>query len=705
VPSAGSDAGSGINPQVGTTLAAPDGRSTSAAPEAASPAVEGPERGALGHRRGLDGLRGLAVVAVVVYHGGFSWAKGGFLGVSTFFTLSGFLITTLALDERRRTAGIDLRAFWRRRFRRLLPASLAAIALALVVALAVGDHTQRTNMPGDVAGALAYVANWRFLLADQSYGDLFADPSPLLHFWSLAIEEQFYLLFPLIVGGVWWLARRPGSQTTSGGERADHRRLAAVLGGLAVVSLAATLVGGFDHEHVYMGTVTRAFEILAGCLLAVGVHGLATRGWLDRRGPTQRGVAIAGAVTMGLAVVAWTTVAQSDDALYQGGLALYALASAVTVLAACLVAGPLPIVLRSRPLVRLGEISYGVYLYHWPIFLWLRQGTDWAIWPRFVVGVALALAAAEVSARVLERPVRSGRPLLGRRPWTLAAPVMAVLVLGALVVRAQAPAPTIDFAAAQRTLNAAPASSTPPAATEAGAAPRARVAFFGDSTALLTGEGFAAWLQATGRGDVVPGSADLGCSLMGGDQLRLGGAVGPGAGGCTDWASEWPAAVAEHQPTTVVVQLGAWDVQERRIGDDPTWRGPGDPVFDKEMRTRLLEVVDLLSSHGATVVWLRSPTPTEGREGRASDPAYDAVAPRIQRINELIDELPAQRPGAVRVVDLSGWFESTGDQERLRPDGMHFSATTSREVADRFLGEAVLGSADWNRPDAPPGGG
>jgi len=189
---------------------------------------------------------------------------------------------------------------------------------------------------------------------------------------------------------------------------------------------------------------------------------------------------------------------------------------------------------------------------------------------------------------------------------------------------------------------------------------------------------------------------------MGGDALRLGSVVGPGPDGCTDWATSWPRLIAESQPTTVVVQIGAWDVQERRIGGDPTWRAPGDPVFDDEMRARLLQAVDLLSAGGATVVWLQSPTPTEGREGRSSDPAYDAVAPKIQRINELVAELPAQRPDTVRVIDLSSWFESTGEQDRLRPDGMHFSEATSREVADRFLGEAVLGPDWWNQPGPAP---
>jgi peptidoglycan/LPS O-acetylase OafA/YrhL len=696
--------GSGINRRVGSTLATrPADRPTDGAATAPVAQATG---SALGHRPGLDGLRGLAVAAVLAYHGGFSWAKGGFLGVSTFFTLSGFLITTLALDERRRSGGVDLRAFWRRRVRRLLPASLAAIALALVVAAAVGDHTQRTNMPGDVIGALADVANWRFLLADQSYGDLFANPSPLLHFWSLAIEEQFYMVFPLLLAGVWAIGRRAAPVGRRGdATRADHRNLAIVLGSMAVASLGTTLFAGWDHEHVYMGTITRAFEVLAGCLLAVAVHRLCARGWLDRQGGAQRGLAAGGAITLALAVASWALIAQTDDVLYRGGLAVYALASTVTVLAACLARGPLRRALGVRPLRHLGQISYGVYLYHWPIFLWLRQGTDLGPWPRFVIGVVLAVALAEVSARLLEMPIRSSGRLLGRRAWVLVPPALASLVAVALVVRSEEPAPVIDFAAAEASLAApaaAPASSPDPVVTLPDAPPSARVAFFGDSTALMTGDGFADWLAASGRGQVVPGDPVMGCSLVGGETLRVGSTVSPVPPACADWPTEWAQAIAAGQPTTAVVQLGAWDIQDRRIGDDPTWRAPGDPVFDDLLRARLLEAVDVLSSDGATVVWLESPTAASGRGQRRADAAYDEIAPRIQRINELVRELPARRPGVVRVVDLAGWFEGTGEGYELRPDGMHFSRQTAAAVADRFLGAAILGPDWWNRPEPAP---
>src|SRR4051794_29047202 len=150
------------------------------------------------HLPGLDGLRGLAVIGVLLFHGGFAWAEGGFLGVSTFFTLSGFLITNLLVREYDRSSAIALGQFWVRRFRRLLPAALIAIAMIGLLWWRLGSPEQLADLRGDMLAAIAYVANWRFYSAGTSYADLFSAPSPLQHFWSLAIEEQFYLFFPPI---------------------------------------------------------------------------------------------------------------------------------------------------------------------------------------------------------------------------------------------------------------------------------------------------------------------------------------------------------------------------------------------------------------------------------------------------------------------------------------------------------------------------
>ena len=207
----------------------------------------------------LDGIRGLAVAAVLFFHAGFPWARGGYLGVSTFFTLSGFLITSLLLVERSATGRIALGRFWARRLRRLLPAS--ALTLAAVALGAQVFGTLRTaGLRGDLLASLFQVVNWRFILDDQAYADLFSAPSPVLHFWSLAIEEQFYWLFPLLTAGVFALGK------------GSVRAYAAVLSGLLAATALATVALGVDGSTtVYYATYTRMGEILVGSLLAVAV--------------------------------------------------------------------------------------------------------------------------------------------------------------------------------------------------------------------------------------------------------------------------------------------------------------------------------------------------------------------------------------------------------------------------------------------------
>ena len=154
-----------------------------------------PTRRGFGYVPALDGLRALSLAAILLFHSRLPWAAGGFLGVTVFFTLSGFLITSLLLTERARTGSIDLRAFWVRRARRLAPAVL--VLLALVAALVgTGRLASSASLTGDAAATAGWVANWRFVLSGQSYADLFSQPTPFQHMWSLAVEEQFYLLFP-----------------------------------------------------------------------------------------------------------------------------------------------------------------------------------------------------------------------------------------------------------------------------------------------------------------------------------------------------------------------------------------------------------------------------------------------------------------------------------------------------------------------------
>jgi len=213
----------------------------------------------MGYLPALDGLRGACLLAVLLFHSGFAWMSGGFLGVSTFFTLSGYLITTLLLAERAAHGRISLRRFWERRLRRLLPAALLTIALLVASARFWLPPAQREHLAEDALATLFYVVNWRFMSPQYAYNLIFTDPSPFQHFWSLAIEGQFYLVFPLLVG----LVVRLGGGTRALALLCTLLTLASMAVALARPSLA-------DAQHrLYYGADARAGELLIGALLAI----------------------------------------------------------------------------------------------------------------------------------------------------------------------------------------------------------------------------------------------------------------------------------------------------------------------------------------------------------------------------------------------------------------------------------------------------
>ncbi|MCX7620150.1 MAG: acyltransferase [Acidimicrobiales bacterium] len=673
----------------------------------------------------LEGMRGLAVVAVVLFHARVPWAQGGFLGVSAFFTLSGFLITSLLLAEHNQSGTVDLGMFWRRRARRLLPAAFVTIAAVAVLTPLVGSPAQQRNLFGDVAGALGYVANWRFVISGQSYGALFDSPSPLVHFWSLAIEEQFYLCFPLIVGVV--LVRSARHPRRRRGESHGIASLGAVLAGLFTLSLAVIFFGGFSRDRIYYGTDTRASELLAGALLAVV---LVVRGQPLFGEPqpassgraSQRLLSWTGLAALIACVVLWSTTAQGVGWLYRGGFVAHALLWCTVLSAAVLPEGPVVRVLSAGPLRFIGRISYGVYLYHWPIFLWLdesRTGLSGAL--LFAYRVIVTGVVSWVSYRYLEKPILDRRfagpswarpspsapgDSIGIAGWpgglsggprriplgAMAAVAVAVALMVSLVVTLRAPDAPNDFSAAQQRLasmSATGAVFAPPGVP--------RVAVFGDSTALATGLGLGEVLSASGRAEAVGGKTELGCGIGRGGQRRTGAGTQTVPERCNGWEQEWRTAIARLNPTVAVVQVGPWDVLDRRLEGDTTWRRIGDPVYDAYLRDEMAHAVDVLSSQGAVVVWLTSPTIGAGAAASGQPEWEEAAEPgRMERFNELIRELPSLRPGRVQVVDLAGWLSQSGEDDRLRPDGVHIGEVESREVARRFLMDAVLDASSGN---------
>ena len=358
---------------------------------------------------GLDGLRALAVFAVIAYHLQFGWAGGGLLGVGVFFTLSGYLITDLLLGQWCANGRLNLRDFWFRRARRLLPALF--VLLAVVTAwVTLVDRTGLAALRGAVAAAAAYVSNWWYIVQHASYFARFAPPGPLDHLWSLAVEEQFYLAWPwLLLAGLFCLHARGQSAAV----RASRVRWL-VLPTLVLVgaSTAATLLlyhPGFDPTRVYEGTDTRAAGLLVGAALAMVWPSrrlvrsrLAPRLLLDTAGA-------AGLAVIGLMV--WR-VGQYSPFIYRGGLGLLSVATAAVVAAAAYPGSLVGVALGWQPLRWLGVRSYGIYLWHFPVIVLTSPANSEENLPRAGLQVAATVALAALSWRFVEEPVRQGA--LGR---------------------------------------------------------------------------------------------------------------------------------------------------------------------------------------------------------------------------------------------------------------------------------------------------
>jgi peptidoglycan/LPS O-acetylase OafA/YrhL len=349
---------------------------------------------------GLDGLRAIAVLAVIAFHEQFSWAPGGLLGVAVFFTLSGYLITDLLLSSWLATGSVHLANFWLRRARRLLPALF--VMLAVVTAwVTLLDRARLSSLRGAVGAAATYWSNWYLILQNQSYFSRFAPPEPLDHLWSLAVEEQFYLIWPwVLLLGLYFIRRRRSARAIS------WLALPTVV--LAAASAALMWLSyepAVDPTRAYEGTDTRAFGLLIGAALAmVWSSGRAARSART----AQRALDVPGFAGLAvIAVMVWR-VGQYSSFLYHGGLVLLSVATAAVVAAA---AGPATLVgaaLSWRPLRWIGVRSYGIYLWHYPVIVLTSPAHSTEDLPRAVWQIAASIGLAALSWKYVEEPVRHG---------------------------------------------------------------------------------------------------------------------------------------------------------------------------------------------------------------------------------------------------------------------------------------------------------
>ena len=354
---------------------------------------------------GLDGVRAVAVAAVVVFHMDESWLPGGFLGVDVFFTLSGFLITSLLLAELDARSRVDFKRFYIRRARRLLPALyLVLVATSLAAMTVAQDAASRVRE--DATAALFYVTNWWYVLHGQSYFEATGRPPMLQHLWSLAVEEQFYFVWPVLC----WLLWRVG--------RARGIRVGAIVGALvstvvmAWISIAQDMPDAADPSRVYFGSDTHAMTLLVGAALATVWRAGRINSVVTDRG--RRVSTLLGAGSLLALLATFLFVGYDSTFLYRGGFLLVGVLTAGVVAAASVTSSAFARVLGAQPLRWIGERSYGIYLWHWPVFMVLRPGVDLDAAGLEVqaLRVAITLVLAELSYRFVETPIRRG--LIGR---------------------------------------------------------------------------------------------------------------------------------------------------------------------------------------------------------------------------------------------------------------------------------------------------
>ena len=447
----------------------------------------------------LDGMRACAVLAVMMFHGGIPHMDGGFMGVDAFFVLSGFLITSLLLGEWRQALTIKLGAFWARRARRLLPALLLMLLFVAFFASVIVPKGTYGALRLDALATLLYVSNWHFILVNSNYFNETSASSPLLHTWSLAVEEQFYVIWPLVVLGVMHFTR-------------SLRALFALCCAAAIASalwMYHVYDGGLNTNRAYLGTDTRSQCLFIGCALAVGLvlvtqrrheAGRLAKGELWRPETSTGGLlcGVLGVLGAAGAIALWVLTTSTSTFPYSGGFFLIGLSVASVILAA--IAAPrsiVPRLLSWSPVRYVGRISYGLYIWHWPIFIWLDHArTGLYGYELFALRVAVTFAVSVVSFHLVERPIRMGTFISQWRAWLVVpAGVGAVLVAviaattGTTAVASTAPPAGNTNGTGTGTTTTTGSSATTTTPLSPGTAQPVRVLLFGDSVALTLGLG------------------------------------------------------------------------------------------------------------------------------------------------------------------------------------------------------------------------
>lgn len=628
------------------------------------------------HLPGLDGLRALAVIGVLAFHD--NRLSGGFLGVDLFFAVSGFLITTLLIDELQRTNTIDLIGFWGRRLRRLLPAVMVLLVVVVVFFRLLADTGQWIIARNDAPWAQFYVANWHQIYSGAGYWDAFAAPSAFEHLWSLAIEEQFYVVWPLLVIVAWRIGRTRTLGTLTG------------IGIIASFIAMLTIYDGGDPTRVYMGTDTRAFSLLCGAFVALPpIRHAITQGIQKFR----RAASVLTAALIVAIGLMWFTVSGQSEWLFRGGLLAHSIASAVLAVLVASSSNKLSVVFSWRPLAYIGRLSYALYLWHWPVFIFCtRERLDVDGLTLTAIRMAITLALSIASYYLIEQPIRHkakwAHGSQGRKAFVVT--TLAAIVIWTLITVPE----TTNKVNADALTSAVVTTTTTEPSLEVTTT---------TSTTLVQQKPFVSSLYYLGDSVAYDMWPAIGAELQASKVTANSGAFG-GVGIVPTEVNTTPlqslaTELDRHNADLLVLQLSVWDAQQD----------------DVKQQAALDDLVTFVTERNLQLVFVSFPSiaPERSELGQTSlEDKARAIANQSDGSITYLDQRLVL--GDVFTLDIDG----DGNPERKR-DGIHVCPTGAlrsaqwliQELSMRFNGISPRVDNSWvtgnwandSRYDSPPG--